>query len=155
MKHVRLAVIGVVMGVTSFVSVAHAAAPLALIKQLFANICLASLPDHKGLIGALKENGFEVGSNGTYHEFSHPDAQNIWGAVEIDGANSSCSILHEGLSEVDAQQIGLQVLNAFSSDEPMMWTYEGVPSGWIVPFKGRMLYVIYHQGGLSADIRDK
>lgn len=155
MKPVLSALLFCALASGSFVSNAQAEAPQKMIGLLFSKICLDNLPDYKGLDEVLRESGYDVFSNGSYHEFYHPTASGVWGALDIDGLNSGCSIMHEDLTEVVAQQLGLQIAKNYSSTEPMIWKYEGVPSGWVVPFQGRMLYVIYNDGGLSADIRDK
>ncbi len=155
MKSILAALILSVFASAGFVGHVQAAAPEKMIAQLFSEICLDNLPYYTGLDDGLRQMGYEVFSNGTYHEFYHPTADGVWGAVDIDGENSGCSILHEELSEVAAQQLALQIIKDYSPHEPMMWKYEGVPSGWVVPFQDKMLYVIYSDGGLSADIRDK
>ncbi len=132
-----------------------AAAPQKLIASVFSSVCLDFLPGYEGVEAFLRQQDYEVFSNGGYMEFSLPGASGVWGSIERGEGAGSCSVLHEALSEAEAQQLGLVVLKGVSAQEPMIWKYEGVPSGWVVPYGGRALYVIYSDGGLSAELRSK
>lgn len=155
MKRLFLTLMLAAMANGALVSNSYAGAPIIEIGKAFVEICLNNLPDYTGLDEHLRGSGYNVASNGSYHEFSHPDIVGMWGALNIDGDNSGCSILHEEMSEYVAKRLGEQFAKYHFLTEPTVWKYDGVPSGWLVPYQGRMLYLVYNDGGLSVDIRDK
>ena len=131
--------------------------PGEFVSSLFFHLCLMHLPHYQGADLALKAAGYKpfAFNGGAEFEFAHA-SNGVWGAFDTSAEdNNGCSIRHQSLSEVDTQQIGLRVANEYSDVEPMMWKYEGVPSGWVVPYEDKFLYIIYNEGGISSDIRDK
>ncbi len=131
--------------------------PGAVVAKLFYQVCLMNLPYYEGASGVVEDVGYSLVPTDGGGEFEYFDeASGSWGAFDIaQEDNAGCSVFHESISETDAQQLGLALANRFSESEPRLWKYEGVPSGWTVPYNGKTLYIIYGEGGLSSDVRDK
>lgn len=153
---IRALLLVVVLGVWGTGS-AFGKEPGVVVGKLFYQVCLMNLPNYEGAPETVERLGYSLLSLNEGTEFGYSDeASGIWGAFDTGQENNAgCSVFHESISEIDSQQMGLELAKDFSESEPVMWKYDGVPSGWVVPYRDKMLYVIFGKGGLSSDVRDK
>ena len=135
---------------------AVAASPSELVGAAFSRICFDNLPDFFGSEKTLEDDGYFVTPWGEGEfEFSHA-SNGVWGALATGVENAACTVAHEGLSLEEAKQVGADLMTDWLGGKtPGVWEYDGVPSAWTMPFESRVLYLIYNEGGLSADIRNE
>ena len=127
-----------------------------LVANEFTKICFDHLPDFSGTKETLEVEGYILAPFGEGEfEFSHP-SNGIWGAYAIGQGNGGCTVAHDDLSLEQAKQLAHDLmLNWLGGSEPELWTYEGVPSAYTTNFESNIFYLIFNEGGLSADIRTK
>lgn len=125
--------------------------PAAAVGRLFSDICITGAPGFEGSAARLESEGFTVSPYGeTEFEFGNA-LSGISGVVML---GSGCSVMHEALSEDEAQALGAVLVAGAYGDRAEPWRYEGRLSGWQVPLESQTLFIVYNQGGLSLELRD-
>ncbi len=126
-----------------------------LVGQAFTKICFDHLPDFSGTQETLENAGYVLAPFGEGEfEFSHP-TNGIWGAYAIGKNNGGCTVAHEGLTYDEAKLLAHDLMVNWLGAEPDIWEYEGVPSAYTTSFENDIFYLIFNEGGLSADIRSE
>lgn len=161
---IRAGVVCLTAGFVAAIAPAVAQTPLSV---AFKEICLDTLPGFVNAPEVLQAMGYELFPyGGNEFEFSSSES-GLHGAVavaEAGGVAPGCSVMDETSSMSRAMDDGAALLERLFGVTPDLWTYNGEPSGWTVPYEGRVLYVLFSGGGnsgedagggLSAEIRDQ
>lgn len=122
---------------------------------VFADACLKTAPTFAGAQAALEDKGFAIYpfAEGEF-EFGR-ETGDIHGQVSANPDYPGCTVMNETLSELDAaDRVADLLVETFGVTlEP--WDYEGQQAGWRMPQDSGALYIIFNQGGLSVEYRDK
>ena len=121
----------------------------------FHAVCLASANgfiDAQGIVEGLGYTIYPAAED--EFEFGSADGA-IQGYVSANPDYPGCTVMAESLGKAQAADLAAELLIDTFGVTLEPWDYDGQQAGWRMPQDQGVLYIVFNDGGLSAETRDE